>query len=161
MYIYTIGHEIVHVLATWLCGGKVTSFHISRSGGSVTTTKSNLFINLSPYFVPIHTIALFLILWGVSRFYNIAGFFNEFIFLVGFTMSFHIFMTIEVMKIKQPDIARAGFIFSVLFLYLANISIVILVVSFIFGDVSFLSFAKKTFILSKGIYLNFFKGIFG
>ncbi len=101
MYIYALGHEIVHVLATWLCGGKVTSFNISQSGGNVTTTKSNLFIRLSPYFVPIHAIVLFLLYWGLSRFYDISRFSNGFIALIGFAMGFHLIMTVEVMKARQ------------------------------------------------------------
>jgi len=156
MYIYSVGHEIVHVLATWLCGGKVLSFQVSHAGGNVTTTKTNLFIRLAPYFVPIHMIFLFLLYMLVSKFYNISRFTNEFIFLIGFTMSFHIFMTIEVMKMRQPDITKTGYFFSVLFIYVANIFVAVLVLGFIFRDISFVTFAKNTFALSKDIYLNIF-----
>jgi len=156
MYIYAIGHEIVHVLATWICGGKVTSFNISQNGGNVTTTKTNLFIRLSPYFVPIHTITLILFFWIISRFYNITGFANELMFLVGFTLSFHIFMTIEVMKMRQPDIVKTGYLFSVLFIYVANISVMLLTLSCIFKNISFIAFIKSTFIILKDIYLDFF-----
>jgi len=159
MYIYTIGHEVVHVLATWLSGGKVTSFNVSRSGGSVATTKSNLFISLSPYFVPIHVIVLLLAYWLLSRFYNLSGFAREFTFLVGFTISFHIFMTIEVMKARQSDILKTGYFFSVFFIYTANIFIIFLILSLLFGDVSFLSFAKNAFALSKEIYINIFNAL--
>ena len=159
MYIYAAGHETVHVLATWLCGGKVTSFHVSQAGGNVTTTKTNPFIRLSPYFVPIHTIALFLLYGILSKFYNMSGFFNEFIFFVGFTMSFHIFMTIEVMKMRQPDIVKTGYLFSVFCIYVANIFVAILVLNFIFSGVSFVFFAKKTFVLSKDIYINIFSNL--
>jgi len=160
MYIYTIGHEIVHVLATWISRGKVTSFHVSKNGGSVTTTKTNLFIRLSPYFVPIHVIALFLVYLVASRFYNMSAFFNEFLFLIGFTLSFHIFMTIEVMKLEQPDIARTGFLFSILFIYVTNVAITLLVLSFIFNEITFLPFTKNTFIFAKNIYLNIFGKLF-
>jgi len=160
MYIYAWGHEIVHVLATWLCAGRVTSFHISSSGGSVTTTKTNLFIRLSPYFVPIHAIFLFILYRVLSGFYDMPRFFNEFIFLIGFVMSFHIIMTIEVMKMRQPDIIKTGYFFSVLFIYAANIFVAVLVLSFIFGDVSFAAFAKKTFVLSKDSYINIFGKLF-
>lgn len=160
MYIYTWGHEIVHVMATWLSGGKVTSFHVSRGGGSVTTTKSNLFITLSPYFIPVHTIVLFLLFWGISRFLNVAEFLNEFIFLVGFTISFHIFMTVEVMKTRQPDIVKMGYFFSVLFIYVANVSVMAAVLAVIFRSVSVVSFAKNTFIFTKGIYLSIFSRLF-
>jgi len=156
MYIYALGHETVHVLATWLSGGKVTSFHIGEAGGSVTTTKTNLFIRLSPYFVPIHAIFLFLIYWILYKFFNFSGFFNEFIFLVGFTMSFHIFMTIEVMKMSQPDMVKTGYLFSVFLIYVANIFVLTGVLSFIFGNISFIAFLKNTFLFSKNIYLNIF-----
>jgi len=156
MYIYALGHETVHVLATWLCGGKVMSFHISQEGGKVATTKTNLFIRLSPYFVPIHAIVLFLLYWILSRFFRMSTISNEFVFLIGFTMSFHLIMTIEVMKMQQPDILKTGYLFSVLLIYVVNIFIALLVLSFISRDISFISFVKKTLILSKDIYLNIF-----
>lgn len=160
MYMYTMGHEITHVLATWLCGGKITSFHISSGGGSVTTTKTNLFITLGPYFVPFYTIMLFLLFWGLSRFYGATAFLNEFIFFIGFTMSFHIFMTVEVMKTRQPDLVNMGYLFSILFIYVANISIITLLLGIIFKDISFASFAKNTFVFTKGIYLGIFGSLF-
>ncbi len=159
MYIYAWGHEVVHVLAIWLCGGKVTSFQISHEGGTVAATKTNLFIRLSPYFVPIHAMLLFLLYWILSRFYNMSKFSNEFIFLIGFAISFHLIMTVEVMKRRQPDILRTGYLFSVLLIYVANISIAFLALSFISKDISFVAFAKKTFIYSKDIYSNIFSGL--
>ncbi len=160
VYVYSLGHEIVHVLATWLCAGKVMSFQVSHAGGNVTTTKTNLFIRLAPYFVPIHTIALFLLYLLASKFYNMSRFSNEFIFLIGFTMSFHVFMTIEVMKVRQPDIMKTGYFFSVLFIYVANIFVAILVLNFIFRNISFIAFAKNTFAMSKDIYANIFGRLF-
>lgn len=161
VYIYALGHEIVHVLAAWICGGKVTSFQISRSGGSVTTTKSNVFIRLSPYFVPVHTIFLVAVFWGLSAIYGASRFFNEFMFLVGFTMSFHIFMTIEVMKMRQPDIVKTGLLFSAFLIYVSNIFIMFFALSLIFKSISFATFAKDTFVLSKNIYLSLFSRLFG
>lgn len=161
MYIYALGHEIVHVLAAWICGGKVTSFKISRAGGSVATTKSNVFIRLSPYFVPVHTIFLAVIFWCLSTIYGASRFFNEFIFLVGFAMSFHIFMTIEVMKMRQPDIVKTGLLFSIFLIYVSNIFIILFALSLIFKDISFAAFAKDTFIFSKNIYLGLFSRLFG
>ncbi|UCD55063.1 MAG: hypothetical protein JSV93_06030 [Candidatus Omnitrophota bacterium] len=156
MYIYAWGHEIVHVLSIWLCGGKVTSFQISQEGGTVAATKSNLFIRLSPYFVPIHAIFLFLLYWILSRFYNMSKFSNEFTFLIGFAISFHLIMTVEVMKKRQPDILKTGYLFSILLIYVANISVALLVLSFIVKDISFVAFIKKTFVYSKSIYSHIF-----
>ncbi|MBN1353768.1 MAG: hypothetical protein JW994_03745 [Candidatus Omnitrophica bacterium] len=155
-YIYALGHEAVHVVATWICGGKVTSFQVSEAGGSVTTTKTNPFIRLAPYFIPIHTLFLFLLYWALLRFFNVTRFFNAFIFLAGFTMSMHIFMTIETMKTAQPDIAKTGYFFSALLIYVANIFVLVFTISLILRDISFLHFARNTFVVAKDIYLNFF-----
>ena len=46
VYLYVLGHEFVHVIATWLCGGKVVSFNVTPAGGSVVTSKTNFFIEL-------------------------------------------------------------------------------------------------------------------
>lgn len=159
MYVYALGHELVHVLATWLSCGKVASFRISSGGGSVSTTKTNPFITLSPYFVPIHAMFLVLVYWILSLFYDVSKFFNEFIFLIGFAMSFHIFLTIETMKLRQPDIVKTGYIFSVFIIYVANISITLFVLSLIFGEISFPAFAKNTFFISKDIYINTFNNL--
>lgn len=161
MYIYAWGHEIVHVLATWLCGGKIISFHVSQEGGSITTTKNNLFISLSPYIVPIHAIFLILLYWFLFNFYDMSKFSNEFVFLAGFTMGFHLFTTVEVMKTKQPDIVKTGYLFSILFIYVANIFVLALALNILIKDISFFAFAKKTFVLSKEIYLNIFSRLFG
>ena len=83
---------------------------------------------------------------------------DEFMFMVGFTLSFHIFMTVEVMKKEQPDIIKSGNLFSIIFIYLANVFIVLLVLSFIF-DLSFISFTKEAFVLSKEIYINIFNKV--
>jgi len=160
MYIYALGHEIVHVIATWLSAGKITSFHVSSAGGNVTTTKTNLFIRLSPYFVPIHVIFVAFLYWVLLKVFHISGLFNEFIFLLGFTLSMHIFMTIEVMKMRQPDIIKTGYLFSVLLIYIANIAIVVLALDLILGGISIISFAKRTLFISQDIYIAIFENLF-
>ena len=160
-YFYALGHEVVHVLATWLCGGKVTSFHVSQKGGEVTTTKTNSFIRLSPYFIPIHAIFFSFVYAALFNVLNLSRFFNEFLFLIGFMIGLHIFMTIETMKTSQPDIMKTGYFFSVLFIYVANIFVLISVLSIISRQISFINFAKNTFVLSKDIYLSFFGKLLG
>jgi len=73
-------------------------------------------------------------------------------------MGFHLIMTVEVMKTRQPDILKTGYLFSVLFIYVANISIALLALSFISDNISFVAFVKNTFVLSKDIYLIFLTG---
>ena len=75
-------------------------------------------------------------------------------------MSFHVFMTIEAMKLRQPDIVKIGYLFSVCFIYVANISVILLVLSAIFRDISFLPFAKNTYAFTQGIYSSALGGLF-
>ncbi|HEX5790489.1 MAG TPA: hypothetical protein VFY13_05015, partial [Luteolibacter sp.] len=58
LYLYVLGHELTHVLFVLLFRGKVSGFHVSTSGGYITTNKTNLLIALSPYFVPFWSLVL-------------------------------------------------------------------------------------------------------
>ena len=99
IYLYVLGHESVHVLAAWLCGGHVVSFNVTPSGGNVVTSKTNFFIELSPYFVPIYTIALGLVFLVLKAVGQETPYMSEiFIFLVGLTLAFHFVMTSEVLR---------------------------------------------------------------
>src|ERR1700681_420898 len=53
---YVFGHELTHALAAWMTGGKVKHFHVSKKGGSVTVTKTNFFVALAPYIIPLYAL---------------------------------------------------------------------------------------------------------
>jgi len=159
-YLYTLGHETTHVLSTWLCGGKVTSFKVSKEGGAVTTTKKNFFIALSPYFVPFYTLLVSGFYFLGSLVYNLSYLSSYFVFLIGFTLAFHIVSTVEVMRKEQPDILNTGYIFSVTFIYIVNIILVAFIVSLLFSEVSFEEFFRSSWNISGGIYVKIFRQLF-
>ena len=143
-YLYVLGHECVHVLATWLCGGHVVSFNVTPAGGNVVTSKTNFFIELSPYFVPLYTILLgfaYVVLRSVDA--NIPHMSLIFLFLVGATLAFHFVMTAEVLKLQQPDIAKSGLLFSLIVIFVGNLIVVMAVFSPIFR-ISFVEFLKNS-----------------
>ncbi|MGB2599034.1 MAG: hypothetical protein WBB86_04665 [Candidatus Omnitrophota bacterium] len=153
VYFYVLGHEFVHVLATWLCGGKVVSFNVTPSGGNVVTSKSNFFIELSPYFIPIYTLLMGLLFFVFRKMsLDIPYMSAVFLFSVGVTLAFHFVMTTEVIKLQQSDIAKSGFIFSFVLIFIGNLIVITAVFSPIFESISFVSFLKSSFIYSKGIY---------
>jgi hypothetical protein len=160
-YLYTLGHEAVHVLATWLCLGKVTSFKVSPSGGSVTTSKSNIFILLSPYFVPIYSILLAITYYVVNDAF-LLGFLTQpyFIFLLGLTLAFHIVMTIDTLKTKQPDLVKVGYLTSSILIYVMNLVVISGVLGLLFKSFSFTSFLNKSYFLSADIYRAIFRQLF-
>ena len=157
-YMYVLGHEAVHAGIAWIFGGKIRSFKVSEKGGSVGTDKSNIIIELSPYFVPIYAIIIAVIYFVVASSYRING--SAFIFLIGFTLAFHMILTIEVMKIRQPDIVKSGYFFSIILVYVFNVIVISLMFSMIFPDFSAKRFFIDSWVLSKGAYLAIVKQLF-
>jgi hypothetical protein len=160
-YLYVLGHEFVHVLATWLCGGRVVSFSVKPSGGNVVTSKSNIFIELSPYFVPIYTIALGPVFFALKAMGRETPFMAEvFIFLVGLTLAFHFVMTSEVLRIEQPDILKSGLLFSLVFIFIFNLVITMAVIAPVFDGLSFMNFMRSAVDNTKELYLLIYNKAF-
>lgn len=158
-FVYVLGHEAVHAIFAWIMGGKITSFKISPEGGMVTTDKSNTFIELSPYFVPIYAIIIMAIYFVLAYSYTLNG--AVFFYLIGFALALHVVMTIEVIKIRQPDFLKSGYFFSVIFVYVFNIIVIALLFSMIFKSFSAKQFFVDSWMTSKGIYLAIIKQLFG
>jgi len=159
-YLYIFGHELMHVLATWISGGKVTSFRVSSQGGSVGTTKSNFFIALAPYFFPFYTIVVAVLFFVLKKAFGSELPYNIFLFLIGFTLCFHILLTIDFLKIRQSDLLHAGHFFSICLIYIINILIVGLIFSALFDGTRFLEFAKAISLMSRDIYVGIFRQLF-
>lgn len=159
-YLYTLGHEVTHALTTWLCGGRVTSFRVSKEGGAVKTTKNNFFISLSPYFIPFYTVIISFIYFLVSLTYELSYLANYFIFLIGFTLAFHIISTVEVMRLEQPDILKTGYLFSITLIYIANVALTALIISLLFREAPAGVFFHSSYAVSKDLYLKIFNQLF-
>lgn len=161
VFLYVMGHEAVHVLATWLCLGKVTSFKVTSGGGSVSTSKSNLFISLSPYFVPIYALLLIVVYYLINN-VIFSGIFAPayFMFLLGMTLAFHIVMTVDTLKTRQPDLVKAGHLTSAILIYVINITLVAGTLGLLFDGFSFRYFLNNTFYLSIIVYQNIFDQLF-
>ncbi|MCK4249209.1 MAG: hypothetical protein KAX15_05460 [Candidatus Omnitrophica bacterium] len=161
MYLYVLGHELTHVLASWLCGAKVTSFKVSSQGGEAGSTKSNFFISLSPYFIPLYTLLLCLSFYLTQLFYEpIAEYQTQFIFLIGATWSFHLVLTAHFLKTKQPDFTKWGYLFSVVLVYIVNIIILSLPLAWIFDQVVLKQFFLTAFDTTKDFYLEVYRQLF-
>jgi len=153
VYIYVLAHEFVHVIATWICGGKIVSFNVRPSGGNVVTSKTNLFIELSPYFVPLYTIIVGMIFAVIRATGKGPVFMSEILlFLIGITLALHLVMTAEALRVQQPDIMKSGVIFSYALIFIGNLIVVIGVFSIIFADVNFMDFIRNAYSSSMEIY---------
>ena len=159
-YLYVLGHEIAHALATFICGGRVSSFSVSGRGGGVLTTKSNFFIALFPYFFPTYTIFFSLVYFLFSLFRDVSGYVPHFLFVVGFTLTLHLVMTIDTLKVKQSDIFKTGYFFSVSLIYVLNLFLVSLILSLVFPDFSFPNLFYATGQHAGDIYYGIYEYLF-
>ncbi|MCX5665567.1 MAG: hypothetical protein NT036_00735, partial [Candidatus Omnitrophica bacterium] len=139
-------------------GGKIKSFKVSEEGGSVGTDKSNFVIELGPYFIPIYAIIITVVYFVVASSYNISG--GLFVFLIGFTLAMHMISTIEVMKIRQPDIVKSGYLFSIVLVYILNIVVISFIFSLMFQTFSMHKFTIDLWDQSKYIYLAIYRQLF-
>lgn len=159
-FLYIFGHELTHAFATFISFGKVKSFKVSKKGGQVKTTKTNIFINLAPYFFPTYTIILSLV-WVIARkFWQIDDLIYGFLFLIGFSLVFHFIMTVEFLKTKQPDLIKSGYLFSLALIYLVNITVAAFIMSLIFTEVSFKSYLNTSYTVAGDIYVTIFSQLF-
>lgn len=142
---YVMGHEITHALAGMLSGARIKSFSVSDKGGEVSLTKTNIFIVLAPYLIPLYT--LFVILG-----YKICGLYQDvsrfswlYMFFVGGTWAFHIALTSYALRIGQQDMKYAGIVLSGALIILSNSIALAILLKILYPDKMFLlPFARDT-----------------
>ena len=159
-YLYVLSHELMHAIAVLLSGGRVRSIKVSSRGGSVATTKSNIFIALSPYFFPLYTIIVAILWVGIKFLTKSEIDYSFFLFAIGFTLAFHIVLTIDFLKIKQTDLLHAGHFFSICLIYVINLLIVGLIFSLLFKSMGIMVFLHDCYIKAMDIYADIFRQLF-
>ena len=135
---YVLGHELTHAIWGLLFGAVPSRLRISESGGSVNLTKSNMLITLAPYFFPFYTFVVVVAAIVTYAFIRPLPWLPLWMFMVGFTWAFHVLFTIETLSQRQPDVKLYGRIFSWVFIFLANVALVLVFLA----AVTTLSFAQ-------------------
>lgn len=132
---YVFGHELTHALAAWLVGGKVRRFHVARQGGSVTVTKSNLFVALAPYLFPLYTLCVVLA-YAIAQRFVVSPFLRPTaLFLVGLTLAFHGALTVQALRQRQPDVTKSGSVLSYSLIWMGNCTVLVLLLQVLFPEV--------------------------
>lgn len=122
--LYVLGHELTHAVWGLAFGAKVSRLKVGPSGGSVSLSKSNVWITLAPYFFPFWTIVVVLAAVVVQMFVSPLPAPCAWLFAVGFTWCFHICFTIRSLMQFQPDIHEYGRFFSYVLICLFNVVLV-------------------------------------
>ena len=135
---YVLGHELTHAIWGLLFGAVPSRLRVSESGGSVNLTKSNMLITLAPYFFPFYTFVVVVAAIVTYAFVRPLPWLPLWMFMVGFTWAFHVLFTIETLSQRQPDVKLYGRVFSWVFIFLANVALVLVFLA----AVTSLSFAQ-------------------
>lgn len=130
---YVFGHELSHAVAAWVSGAKVHKFHVSKKGGSVQVSKTNTFIALAPYILPIYALLL-MGLYFVACYFWPEGrqYWQGFLWLLGMAIGFHMALTGYALRMDQPDLKAAGKFLSAVLIYIGNAGVIILVLGVLF-----------------------------
>ncbi len=129
---YVFGHELTHALAALMSGGEVKKFHVSKEGGSVHVTKSNMFVALAPYMVPLYALILLGAFFTGHYFYDWHRYWNLFLTALGVSIGFHIGLTVYALKQSQPDLKVAGWFLSAVVIFLGNSLSLVLLLGILF-----------------------------
>lgn len=121
-FVYVLGHELTHAVFVWAFFGKVTDFKASSQGGYITTTKTNMLIALSPYFVPFWAVVFSLVFAVLKHFLQLSPTWDLVYYSgLGMTWTFHIVWTIWMLPRDQPDLKEHGTFFSLVVILLVNL----------------------------------------
>ncbi len=119
--LYVFAHEFTHALAAWSLGGKVFALVVRRQSGHVDLSRTNAFISLAPYWVPLYALGAIagyraLLWWGPPAHAR-----EIFLALMGACLAFHFAHTVEALwTTHQSDLNEAGFPLSISLIVLLN-----------------------------------------
>jgi hypothetical protein len=125
MRVYVFGHELTHVVWTWLFGGRVKKFKASAKGGHVVVNKSNFVIALAPYFFPLYAVLVVLVFLAGHWLWNWHPYAVWFHLLLGAAYAFHVTLTWHILKHSQTDISEQGYVFSAIVIFLGNVAVLL------------------------------------
>ncbi len=159
-FLYVVGHELMHAIATLFSGGKVKGIKVSSREGSVKTTTPNIIVMLAPYLIPGYTLFVALLYFLLSFFIDVSRSTGLFIFLLGFTLMFHLAYTAQSIRDRQSDLIKSGYLFSISFIYIVNLVIVFSIISFLFKEARFFDFLFFSYERAREFYYSFWRQLF-
>jgi hypothetical protein len=125
MWIYVFGHELTHVLWTWLFGGQIKQMKVTSKGGHVIISKTNFVIALAPYFFPLYVVLVVGVFALGNLIWNWHGYLVWFHLCVGAAYAFHLTLTFHVLQTQQSDITSQGYLFSAAIIFLGNVCVLL------------------------------------
>ena len=146
-FFHTFTHELAHILASIMCGGAPKIFHVtSDNGGLVASTRSNFFVVLAPYILPLWSLAALAVFRALICLKAAQVSLPYASFFIGFFMMHHILSLFYSMRPVQSDLKKYGYVFSYGFGMFANCMIITHIVLWtMHKSLSYGYFIKKMF----------------
>lgn len=141
--LYVFGHELTHAIWVWLMGGRVSKFKFGSEGGYILTDKQNVWISLAPYFYPIYSVAVIILYFVASLFWDVAPHTRWLFLALGVTWSFHISFTLWMIPKGQTDLSYHGTFYSLVIIYLMNLALLTALLILAAPEVSFKGFISE------------------
>ena len=138
---YVLAHELTHALWGHFFGATVLGLRVSKTGGNVKLSESNMLVALAPYFFPLYSILVICAYFLFSVFFDLQKYHLLFLAAVGFTLGFHFFFTVSILAVKQTDVEIYGKMFSYALIYFMNAFIIGLLIVAL-SPVSLMQFAS-------------------
>lgn len=145
LWVYVFGHELTHAIWVLIMGGRVHRFQVSKDGGHILADRTNTLIALAPYFFPIYSLLAILVYGVAAMFLDVSGTpYREILYgLVGAGWAFHMSFTLWMIPKGQPDLHYGGTFFSLMIIYLLNISLLAVLLIVASPHVSFAGFGRE------------------
>ncbi len=124
LWLYVLGHELTHALAVYLHAGTVYRFKVSHRGGHVISDKSNWFIALAPYFVPLYCLLWMALWWSVDFYCPLSRFAWVLYAGIGIGWGFHLTFTASMIRNGQSDLEGEGVFFSLVLILILNLLLI-------------------------------------
>ncbi len=137
--LYVFGHELTHALWVWMMGGQVTRFRVGRDGGHIVTDKNNFLIALAPYFFPLYSILAIVVYGVLSLFFDVRPYGRLLYAVIGATWAFHFTFTCWMIPKNQTDLSDHGTFFSLVIIYLMNLTLLSAMLVLAAREVTFLA----------------------
>lgn len=140
--VYVFGHELTHAIFVVLFGGEVGEFKVDEDSGYILSNKTNVWISLSPYFVPLYTLFSLSLLALINWATPVPWIDRILFFSTGITWGFHITFTLSMIRRGQSDLEENGLFFSLVLIYLLNLLQISFLLVIASSDVSLIDYAN-------------------
>ncbi len=143
MRAYVLAHELSHALWGAALGARISGMRVSGCGGYVKLSDRNVVSVLAPYFFPFYTVFLIILYYLSSVFLDLRWLHLPWLVMIGATLGFHVFFTVNALSSRQSDILIYGRIFSYSLIYILCITEIAALVAVVTPGITIEIFAGR------------------